>query len=113
MVATADPRPSTPPRSPARPSPPAHMPRSRSRVVAVMLAAGIATGALWSPLDSSGLMHRLAYGLPALEAHRWWTPVTGSFLAADPAAVPPGRRRASSCWSGSRNCGWARAGPRW
>src|SRR4051794_24077620 len=58
-------------------------------VVAVMLAAGIATGALWSSLDSSGLMDRLAYGLPALEAHRWWTPVTGSFLAQIPLQYVP------------------------
>jgi lysylphosphatidylglycerol synthetase-like protein (DUF2156 family) len=58
-------------------------------VVAVMLVAGIATRALWSSLDSSGLMDRLAYGLPALEAHRWWTPVTGSFLAQVPLQYVP------------------------
>ena len=58
-------------------------------VVAVMLAAGIATGALWSSLHATGLMDRLAYGLPALEAHRWWTPVTGSFLAEVPLQYLP------------------------
>ncbi len=58
-------------------------------VVAVMLAAGVATGALWSSLHATGLMDRLAYGLPALEAHRWWTPVTGSFLAEVPLQYLP------------------------
>src|SRR5690348_6868419 len=58
-------------------------------VVAVMLAGGVATGALWSSLHASGLMDRLAYGLPALEAQRWWTPVTGSFLAEFPLQYVP------------------------
>jgi hypothetical protein len=53
-------------------------------VVAVMLVAGVATGAMWSPLRGSTLEGHVAYGLPALEAHRWWTPVTGSFFAQVP-----------------------------
>jgi lysylphosphatidylglycerol synthetase-like protein (DUF2156 family) len=58
-------------------------------VVAVMLAAGVATGALWSPLRGSGLAEHVAYGLPALEAHRWWTPVTGAFFAQTPLQYLP------------------------
>jgi hypothetical protein len=58
-------------------------------VVLVMLAAGLVTGALWRPLGSSGLAQHVAYGLPALEAHRWWTPVTGSVFALVPLQYIP------------------------
>jgi hypothetical protein len=58
-------------------------------VVAVMLAAGVATGALWSPLGASALWAHVAYGLPALEAYRWWTPVTGSVFAQTPLQYIP------------------------
>jgi lysylphosphatidylglycerol synthetase-like protein (DUF2156 family) len=53
-------------------------------VVALMLVAGLATGALWSSLPGSAWWGRVAYGLPALEAGRWWTPFTGSFFATTP-----------------------------
>src|SRR4051794_29108195 len=53
-------------------------------VVALMLVAGVATGALWSALPASPWWGRVAYGLPALEAGRWWTPVTGAFFASTP-----------------------------
>jgi Phosphatidylglycerol lysyltransferase, C-terminal len=58
-------------------------------VIAVMLAAGVATGALWSPLRESALAERVAYGLPALEAHRWWTPFTGAFFGQVPLQYLP------------------------
>src|SRR4051794_8526871 len=58
-------------------------------VVAVMLVAAVVTRALWSALATSGLMDRLAYGLPALQAHRWWTPVSGSFFAEVPLQYLP------------------------
>ena len=58
-------------------------------VVAVMLALGVFTGALWSPLRSSPLAGHLAYGLPAFEANRWWTLVTGSFFAQTPLQYVP------------------------
>ena len=47
------------------------------------------TGALWSPLHAFGLVGHVAYGLPALEAGRWWTPVTGSFFALIPLQYVP------------------------
>ena len=53
-------------------------------VVAVMLVAAVATGALWSPLSGSAWWGRVAYGLPAIEVYRWWTPVTGVFFASAP-----------------------------
>ena len=58
-------------------------------VVAVMLTAGVVTGALWTPLHASGLVDHVAYGLPALEAGRWWTPVTGSVFALVPLQYLP------------------------
>jgi hypothetical protein len=53
-------------------------------VVAVMLVAAVTTGALWTPLRTSGLADTVAHVLPALEAQRWWTPVTGSVFALVP-----------------------------
>src|SRR5436190_1300409 len=53
-------------------------------VVALMLVAGVVTGALWWPLPGSPWWGRVAYGLPALEAGRWWTPLTGVFFASTP-----------------------------
>ena len=50
-------------------------------IVAVALAVGVATGALWS--DVSGdteLYDRVAYGLPQLQDGKWWTYLTGAFF---------------------------------
>jgi lysylphosphatidylglycerol synthetase-like protein (DUF2156 family) len=58
-------------------------------VVALMLVLGVATGTLWSPLRDRPLLEGVAYGLPALEAGRWWTPVTGAFFALVPAQYLP------------------------
>lgn len=53
-------------------------------LVAVLLVVGVATAALWSPLEQTPLWKVLAYGLPALEQGRWWTPITGTFLLGQP-----------------------------
>lgn len=53
-------------------------------LLAVLLIVGLASRGLWSPVRESALWDAAAYGLPALEAGRWWTPVTGTFLVADP-----------------------------
>ncbi|WP_207555781.1 bifunctional lysylphosphatidylglycerol flippase/synthetase MprF [Intrasporangium flavum] len=58
-------------------------------VVALMLVLGVATQTLWSPLRERPLLDVVAYGLPALEAGRWWTPVTGAFFALVPAQYLP------------------------
>ncbi|OJX64709.1 MAG: hypothetical protein BGO95_02955 [Micrococcales bacterium 73-13] len=52
--------------------------------VAVYLAAGIASSALWRPLRDQPWYEWVAYGIPAFEAGRWWTPVTGSLFSEVP-----------------------------
>lgn len=58
-------------------------------LVAVLLVVGVATSALWSPIEQTPLWKVLAYGLPALEQGRWWTPVTGTFMLGHPWAYLP------------------------
>ena len=58
-------------------------------VVGLMLVLGVGTQTLWSPLRERPLLDVVAYGLPALEAARWWTPVTGAFFALVPAQYLP------------------------
>ncbi len=53
-------------------------------VVLVMLVAGIATGALWSPVTERPWFGWIAYGVPSLADGHWWTPVTGAFFALTP-----------------------------
>lgn len=52
-----------------------------SGLVILSLVVAVATTTLWSPAVDKPWFHDVAYGLPSLEAGRWWTPVTGSFLA--------------------------------
>jgi lysylphosphatidylglycerol synthetase-like protein (DUF2156 family) len=49
--------------------------------VVVLIVMGIVCGSFWHQLPDSPWWNRLAFGLPALEQGRWWTPVTGSLLA--------------------------------
>ncbi|WP_147455167.1 hypothetical protein [Saccharothrix australiensis] len=58
-------------------------------VVVVMLVVGVATGALWSAAADRPWYPEVAFGVPSLAEGRWWTPVTGSFLAVVPAAYVP------------------------
>lgn len=58
-------------------------------VVLAMLVLAVVTGTLWRPLRDMDLFEQVAYGLPALEAGRWWTPVTGSFFALIPLQYVP------------------------
>lgn len=53
------------------------------------LVCALATQALWQPFDQHPLWQTLAYGLPALEQGRWWTPVSGAFLLNAPLAYIP------------------------
>lgn len=77
------------------PSPPVRLARLLARipftlaVVAVMVVVGVATQSLWSPLQDRELLHGVAYGLPALQQGRWWTPLTGAFFALVPAQYVP------------------------
>ena len=58
-------------------------------VVATLLVVGVATGCLWSALSGRPLLDVVAYGLPALQDGRWWTPVTGAFFAISPLQYIP------------------------
>ncbi len=49
-----------------------------------MAVLAIVTGGAWRGLFFTEWWDRLAYGLPALQEGRWWTPVTGSLVAALP-----------------------------
>ncbi|GAB3630691.1 DUF2156 domain-containing protein [Microbacterium shaanxiense] len=52
--------------------------------VAVILIVGVAGQGLWRPLAGTDLFDAVAYGLPALEQGRWWTPITGTFFVIQP-----------------------------
>jgi lysylphosphatidylglycerol synthetase-like protein (DUF2156 family) len=58
-------------------------------VVLVMLVVGTASGSLWAAASERPWFPEIAYGLPALTEGRWWTPLTGSFLALSPAFYVP------------------------
>jgi phosphatidylglycerol lysyltransferase len=49
-------------------------------MIALILVAGIVWQGLWRPFEESDLFDVVAYGLPALQDGRWWTPVTGTFF---------------------------------
>ncbi|WP_159500427.1 bifunctional lysylphosphatidylglycerol flippase/synthetase MprF [Microbacterium sp. 18062] len=57
-------------------------------LVVIVLAVGVVSSGLWSPFEQSTAMQTWAYGLPALEQGRWWTPITGTFLVAHPWVYP-------------------------
>lgn len=58
-------------------------------LVGALLVAGVATGALWRPLEGTTAWDHVAYGVPALAEGRWWTPVTGFLVAATPQSYVP------------------------
>lgn len=60
-----------------------HLPATLLTVAAVFIV-GLLSQGLWSPFDESAGMDTWAYGLPAFEAGRWWTPITGTFFVAEP-----------------------------
>ncbi|WP_116239647.1 bifunctional lysylphosphatidylglycerol flippase/synthetase MprF [Microbacterium sp. AG157] len=53
-------------------------------LVGILIVVGVATGALSQPFTVSAAYDSLAYGLPALEAGRWWTLITGTFVISAP-----------------------------
>ena len=55
----------------------------------VLLTAGVLSRGLWEPFAESAGMYTWAYGLPAFDAGRWWTPLTGTFLVAHPLVYIP------------------------
>ena len=57
--------------------------------IALLLALGVVTQGLWSPVQDQPWFEHVAYGLPSFEAGRWWTPITGTFLVAHPLGFIP------------------------
>jgi phosphatidylglycerol lysyltransferase len=58
-------------------------------IVIVMVVLGLVSQAFWRPISESGWWPHVAYGLPALEEGRWWTPVSGAFFARVPGQYLP------------------------
>lgn len=50
----------------------------------ILILVGLLSSGLWRPFTESELFPAVAYGLPALEEGRWWTPVTGTFFVTTP-----------------------------
>ena len=55
----------------------------------LVLALGVATGALWDPLGARPAVEVFGYGLPAFEDGRPWTVLTGFPVALEPAQYVP------------------------
>ncbi|MBF4511897.1 DUF2156 domain-containing protein [Plantibacter sp. VKM Ac-2885] len=53
-------------------------------LVLVILVVGVVGRGLWESTTAQPWWDAVAYGLPAFEAGRWWTPVTGTFLVVEP-----------------------------
>src|SRR5690606_22558028 len=51
---------------------------------AIYLVVGVVSAGLWSPVRDAPWFEAVAYGVPAFEAGRWWTPVTGAFVSEVP-----------------------------
>ena len=58
-------------------------------LAALIVACGVLGRGLWEPFTESPWFDVVAYGLPAWEAGRWWTPVTGAFFVAEPWVYVP------------------------
>jgi phosphatidylglycerol lysyltransferase len=55
-----------------------------SSVVVALLLVGLATGTFWSAAEDRSWYPQVAYGLPSFLDGRWWTLLTGPFLAVTP-----------------------------
>ncbi|WP_138946364.1 bifunctional lysylphosphatidylglycerol flippase/synthetase MprF [Plantibacter sp. M259] len=53
-------------------------------LVLIVLVVGVVGRGLWESTTAQPWWDAVAYGLPAFEAGRWWTPVTGTFLVVEP-----------------------------
>ena len=57
--------------------------------ILVVLVVGVLSRGLWEPFVESAGMYTWAYGLPALDDGRWWTPITGTFFVVQPLVYIP------------------------
>ena len=55
----------------------------------ILLVVGVVGAGLWHPFSASDLFPTVAYGLPALQEGRWWTPITGTFFLDAPWVYAP------------------------
>ena len=78
-------------------------------VVFVMVVLGLVSQAFWRPITESGWWPNVAYGLPAFEEGRWWTPISGAFFARMPMQYIPVLGGYASC-AASRSGGLVPAG---
>ncbi|MGN6221349.1 MAG: bifunctional lysylphosphatidylglycerol flippase/synthetase MprF [Microbacterium sp.] len=53
-------------------------------MIGAVLVVGVVWQGLWRPFENSPVFELVAYGLPAFEAGRWWTPFTGTFFVNQP-----------------------------
>jgi len=53
-------------------------------LAAIVLVIGVAGQGLWVPTPKQPWWESVAYGLPALQEGRWWTPFTGTFFVITP-----------------------------
>ena len=58
-------------------------------LLVLLLAVGVVGQGLWRPVTEQPWFDAVAYGLPAFEAGRWWTPITGTFFVAHPLVYIP------------------------
>lgn len=58
-------------------------------IVGLILAIAVGSAALWQPAHDQPWWDTVAYGVPALREGKWWTPITGTFLAVTPAIYIP------------------------
>jgi len=55
----------------------------------ILVVVGVVGAGLWRPFSQSELFPAVAYGLPALQEGRWWTPITGTFFIDAPWVYAP------------------------
>ncbi len=53
-------------------------------LVVVIVIVGLAGQGLWMPAPQQPWWEAVAYGLPAFQEARWWTPITGTFFVISP-----------------------------
>ena len=53
-------------------------------LLVILLLAGVLSGGFVSSIETADWYSDFAYGIPALAAGAWWTPVTGTFLVIHP-----------------------------
>ncbi|WP_103663469.1 bifunctional lysylphosphatidylglycerol flippase/synthetase MprF [Microbacterium sp. CJ77] len=58
-------------------------------LLVLIIAVGLVGQGLWRPVTEQPWFEAVAYGLPALEAGKWWTPFTGTFFVAHPVVYIP------------------------